>query len=281
MSVQYRILFSDLDATLLNNKKEIEPGTEKAIREMLRHGSFFVICTGRSLASARAVAARFGLDCPGCYIVAYNGGVLYDPSKDRIISYASIPITVVKKMFEQAQRASLYIHTYDRADDSVLTLRHTPELDYYVAHTGLMPKIGPDVLERITQEPAKMIVINLDQPEKLERFQKENAAWSDDVLNSFFSCRQYLEYCPAGISKGAAVTALCRHLHISPEAAVAAGDERNDIAMLRAAGIGAAPRNAHPLAKEAADYVCEADHEQGAVGEIIREFFCAGKHDVR
>ena len=77
----------------------------------------------------------------------------------------------------------------------------------------------------------------------------------------------------AGISKGAAVETLCRLLDIPVTASVAAGDERNDLAMLRAAGIGAAPRNAHPQAKEAADYLCEKDHNAGAVGEIIDRFF--------
>ena len=53
---------------------------------------------------------------------------------------------------------------------------------------------------------------------------------------------------------------------------MAAGDERNDISMIRSAGVGAAPRNAHPAVKECADYVCVRDHNEGAVGEIIRKF---------
>lgn len=273
MTVQYKILFSDLDATLLNDKKEIEAGTRAAIDNMLCQGCFFAVCTGRPLASARAVAAQYRLDRKGCYIVAYNGGVIYDPSLDKIVSYASIPIPAVKKMFAQAQQAGLYIHTYDRADDTVLSVRPAPELDAYTGHTKLPRKTGPDILDHLLKEPAKMIVISLEHYDRLEQFQKENEGWSKDILNSFFSCEQYLEYCPAGISKGAAVTALCSYLNIPVEASVAAGDERNDISMLRAAGVGAAPRNAHPLAKEAADYICEKNHNEGAVGEIIQRFF--------
>ncbi|MDE6969478.1 MAG: Cof-type HAD-IIB family hydrolase [Eubacterium sp.] len=272
MSEKYRILFSDLDATLLNDNKEIEAGALDAIDALLSQGDFFAICTGRPLASARAVACKAGLERSGCYIVSYNGGVIYDPSRDQIVSYASIPLSVVRRLFEKAQQAGLYIHTYDRTSDTVLTIRHTKELDAYIAHTRLRPKTGAGVLEQMTEEPAKMIVISEDH-KRLEQFQKENEAWSGDVLNSFFSCEPYLEYCPAGISKGSAVRALCAYLNLPVAASVAAGDERNDIAMLQAAGIGAAPRNAHPLAKEAADYVCEKDHNEGAVGEIIRRFF--------
>ena len=268
-----KILFSDLDATLLTDQKEIQKDTRQALQELLAQGDLFAACTGRPLQSARAVARQYGLDQAGCYIVAYNGGVIYDPSKDRIISYASVPLTTVHRLFLQAERAGLYIHTYDRKDDTVLTYRHRPPLDAYTAHTKLPFRIGKEVLEKLTDPPAKMIVIDLESHQRLQRFREENAEWSRELLNSFFSCEQYLEYCPAGISKGAAVKKLCAYLEIPLEASVAAGDERNDISMLQAAGIGAAPRNAHPAAKEAADYLCVKDNNEGAVGEIIRRFF--------
>lgn len=273
MTGKRKILFSDLDATLLNDQKEIEANTRAAVDEMLGQGHLFAICTGRPLASARAVAKQFGLDQSGCYIAAYNGGVLYDPSQDQILSYASIPLAVVRRMFQKAEHAGLYIHTYDRRDDTVLTCCHTQELDSYISHTKLPPGADMDILQNMTEEPAKMIVISLDDHKRLVQFQQENAEWSKEKLNSFFSCEQYLEYCPAGISKGAAVGRLCGYLGIPVEASVAAGDERNDIEMLKAAGVGAAPRNAHPMAKGAADYICQKDHNEGAVGEIIHRFF--------
>lgn len=268
-----KILFSDLDATLLNDRKEIEIHTREAIDEMLAQGHVFVSCTGRPLASVLGVAQKAGLLKEGCYVAAYNGGVIYDPSKGRTVSYASIPLPVVRRMFQEAEKAGLYIHTYDRNDrDAVLACHDTKELESYTGHTKLPYKTGENVLAELTGEPAKMIVINLDDHERLQRFQKQNAGWADEYLNSFFSCEQYLEYCPAGISKGAAVKTLCEYLDIPLEESVAAGDERNDISMLETAGVGAAPKNAYAAVKELADYVCEKDHNEGAVGEIIEKF---------
>ncbi len=125
MSEKYRILFSDLDATLLNDNKEIEAGALDAIDALLSQGDFFAICTGRPLASARAVACKAGLERSGCYIVSYNGGVIYDPSRDQIVSYASIPLSVVRRLFEKAQQAGLYIHTYDRTSERTGRLYRT------------------------------------------------------------------------------------------------------------------------------------------------------------
>lgn len=181
-----KILFSDLDATLLNDQKEIPNDTQKAVDEMLRQGYLFAACTGRPLRSARAVARQYGLDQAGCYIARYNGGVIYDPSNDHMISYASIPLAVVNRMFLQAERAGLYIHTYDSKDDTVLTYRHGPQLEAYTAHTKLPFRAGPDVLDKLADPPAKMIVMDLENHQRLQQFQEENAGWTRELLNSFF-----------------------------------------------------------------------------------------------
>lgn len=276
MTKKQKILFSDLDATLLNDSKDIEPGTREAIDEMLAQGHIFTACTGRPLASALGVVKMFGLDKEGCYVAAYNGGVLYDPFRQKVIAYHSVPIPVVRRMFGEAHKAGLYIHTYDRTrDDAVMACRRTPELDAYTGHTKLVPVIAKDVLERLKEAPAKMIVISLTDHERLRQFEKEQAGWAGECLNSFFSCEQYLEYCPAGISKGSAVKALCEYLDIPVEHSVAAGDERNDISMLQEAGTGAVPRNAYLEVKAYADYQCEKDNNEGAVGEVIRRFVLA------
>ncbi|MCI9123225.1 MAG: HAD family phosphatase [Eubacterium sp.] len=273
-NTQRKILFSDLDGTLLTDQKEIEKGTREAVEELLAQGHVFALCTGRPLASARKVAKQFGLEKKGCFVIAYNGGVLYDPGQDQIVYYASIPLPLVHRMFAEAELAGLYVQTYDRADH-VLTNQQTEELDAYLAHTKLQQRTGKEVLADLADPPAKMIVISHDSHEKLCAFQEKNAAWAGQAMNSFFSCEQYLEYCPAGSSKATGVQRLCAYLGIPVSNSVAAGDERNDLAMLQAAGIAAVPAKAHPAVRAAADYLCRNDHNTGAVGEIIRKFILA------
>ena len=64
-----RILFSDLDATLLNDQKEIPKETKQALEAMLAQGDLFAVCTGRPLRSAQAVARRYGLDKEGWCLI--------------------------------------------------------------------------------------------------------------------------------------------------------------------------------------------------------------------
>lgn len=64
-----KILFTDLDGTLLNDKKEITPENQAAIDDALEKSHVVVISTGRPLASARIQAERLGLVKQGCYAI--------------------------------------------------------------------------------------------------------------------------------------------------------------------------------------------------------------------
>ena len=64
--------------------------------------------------------------------------------------------------------------------------------------------------------------------------------------------------------------ALCAHLGIPLERAVAFGDERNDCSMLAAAGLGVAMGNAAPEAKAAARLVTGTNQEDGVARTLLR-----------
>ena len=74
------------------------------------------------------------------------------------------------------------------------------------------------------------------------------------------------------MNKGIAVHKMAELLDCSIEDTIAIGDEANDIPMIREAGIGAAMCNGLAEAKDAADYVTEADNNHNGVAEVIRKF---------
>ena len=85
MSSEKKALFLDLDGTLLNDKKEITPGNYHAIRQALGEGHKIIIATGRPLASAIKQAERLGLTEKGCYVISFNGGVIFDMGNQEVI----------------------------------------------------------------------------------------------------------------------------------------------------------------------------------------------------
>lgn len=74
------------------------------------------------------------------------------------------------------------------------------------------------------------------------------------------------------MNKGAGLAALAELLGIDVADTIAIGDNTNDLAMIRAAGLGCAVANASDDAKAAAGYVCADDNNTGGVAEVIEKF---------
>lgn len=265
-----KILFVDLDATLLCDDKSVSKRNREAIRQMLAEGHYIALATGRPVESGRIVARELGLTLPGCYMVAFNGAVLYDCSADRVLLKRSIPIDVVQELFERAKKAGIYVQTYTNTD--IITMKHTRELDYYREKSKLSYKLSDNVLDLLEEEPQKVLMIALEHGERLIKFRKENLRWEQGKCSSFFSCTEYLEYCPLDTSKGTGVEYLTQILNMPIDATVAVGDEQNDIAMLKAAHIGVAMKNGIQELKDIADYVTENDNNHDAIAEVIEKF---------
>lgn len=265
-----KILFSDLDGTLLKDDKSISETNRIAIQSMIENGHYFAICTGRPVASGRIVAKELGLTIPGCYMVCFNGSVIYDCAADRVIEEYSMEFDDVITLFEKAKMAGIHIHTYN--DTDILALAHTKELDYYRLRSNMNYKIIPNLIDGVSKNPQKCLLVSLDDRYKLEKFQNDNAPWTEKSMTSFFSCEQYLEYVPKGVDKGFGMRRLTSFLGLAQEDVIAIGDERNDISMLQAAHVGIAMSNSHPDVFSYADVVTEADNNHDGVAEAIYKY---------
>ena len=143
--MNHKILFVDLDATLLSDDKTVSEENRAAIQKMLLAGHDIVLSTGRPVESGRAVARELELTQPGCYMIAFNGAVLYDCAADRVLLKRSLPIEVTQELFERAAKAGIYAQTYNNTE--IITTRHTAELEYYRKKTGLSYKLSANVLD--------------------------------------------------------------------------------------------------------------------------------------
>ena len=264
-----KILFTDLDGTLLNHDKQVSEGNRAAIQRLLDAGHYLVVATGRPTKSGFTVAQRLGLTMPGCYMIAYNGGAIYDCSKEEVWMEKTLPMEHVRYLFEEAKKYGLYIQTYG-VDDKILGTTDGEELQYYAhGNRGILQyAVCDDVCGALTKEPNKVLLIDLKE-EGILKFWREHKEWEEGKCESTFSCREFLEYLPIGVSKGNGVRTLCEMLHVDIKNAYAAGDERNDISMIEAAGVGIAMKNAVDEAKAVADYITENDNDHDGIAEVI------------
>ncbi len=265
-----RILFTDLDGTLLCDDNTISRGNREAIDAALAAGHKIVAATGRPLPSARIQTERLGLNRSGCYAITYNGGLIYDLYRQETIYEKTVSIETALVLLKEASGRNLHIQTY--SGTHVLSCHETPELQKYSAHALLPYKILHDPSAELRDAPHKLLAIDYNDHDRLLTYQSEVIEKYSDELTSFFSNDHFLEIVPRGIDKGFAVRWLCDFLGIPVERSVAAGDAQNDIAMLEAAHIGAVMCNAFPGIREHGNYVTEADNNHDGVAEIIRKF---------
>ena len=80
-----KILFTDLDGTLLNDKKTISEPLKKALFQLLKNGNKLVLSSGRPFDSIAAVKEHLELPNENVYISAYNGSYVVDCSTGEVL----------------------------------------------------------------------------------------------------------------------------------------------------------------------------------------------------
>lgn len=271
--MEKRMLFLDLDGTLLNDAKEITRGNREALNLALERGHGVIITTGRPLKSALDQAHKLGLDRPGCYVVAYNGAVIYDWAREKQIFCRALPYDVVNRTVAKANEMGLHVQTYDtwkvlvekRCDDAAVRR--------YCSLIGMEFAVIDDVRTDLKEEPVKCLVINYEEKTDLLKIQAWIRGNMAEEVDCFFSCEQYLEVVPKNINKGEAVKMLCQILDIRIENTVAAGDAANDLAMIETAGIGVAMANGTDEVKAVANYITVRDNNHDGIAEVVEKFF--------
>lgn len=269
--MEKKILFVDLDGTLLNDDKEITAENRAAIETATGMGHAIVVTTGRALVSTQKQVERLGLTGPGCYAITSNGALIIDTHSGEIVFKTGVSRDVIRPIFDEAYAFGLHAQTYT-ADHAVCE-RAGREMEYYSRTTLLPYLLVEDAAAALTEDPVKLLFIDLDNKQNLENFRAHMEPYTrEHGLDMFFSSELYLEFLPHGINKGSGVRFLSQLLHVPLSHTIAAGDAENDITMLEAAGTACVMANAAPGMERYADYVTERDNNHSGIAEIIHQF---------
>ena len=264
-----KILFADLDGTLLNNQSKVSEYSIEVLHRMTDAGHKLVLASGRPLGSILEVKHLAGLDMPGVYVTANNGSLIYDCDTGVIIYTDPVPMDRVRKIWDTAHEMDVHIQTY--TDDSIVTLTDDKEIRKYTVKIHLPIIYTDDPVGALAHAPAKMLAIELTDYDKLERFRQKVLGEHNDVLDALYSEPEYLEIYSKTAGKGAALTWLCNHLGVPIKDSYAAGDAMNDISMIKAAGHGIVMRNADESVQAHADIVTEYSNDEDGLARLIEK----------
>lgn len=270
-----KILFTDLDDTLLNSEKTISERTRNKIMEMLSKGHHFVLASGRSVNSILDVLEVLDIqreDTAGkVYMAAYNGAVIYDCTNHSVIEQYDVPVPAAQAIFDMAMEKGIHIQTY--TDTHIISCAEDRELAFYKRAIKSPYKVGTDLEKELAHAPFKLLAIDIDDRSRLEELRREVEVsdFAEDITCAFSSVR-YLEFYNKKAGKGNALKNLCGAARVHIKNTVAAGDEENDITMIGAAAVGVCMANGRPVVKECADYITECDNDHDGIVEVIDKF---------
>ncbi|MBD5459928.1 MAG: Cof-type HAD-IIB family hydrolase [Lachnospiraceae bacterium] len=264
-----KVLFSDMDGTLLLNDSTVSDRMRRGIAEFTQAGNHLILTSGRPLPSVLEVKNAQKLNLPGCsIIITYNGALVYDCAAQKPLLCHRLSLEDVRYVSEQAQKWNLHIHTY--SDTHIIAREYNRELEYYTSRIHLPIQYADDLACALTQPPCKIQCICLDDRQRLEAFRRHLLPHLGDRVNIMFSNDKYLELLPKDASKGKAIQFVRQYLHLPVSHSYAAGDEENDISMLQAAGCGIAMANATEDVKKAAGIITANDNDHDGLLEIFQ-----------
>lgn len=263
-----KILFTDLDGTLLDTQKQISPYTREVLDAWAAAGHKLVLCSGRDINSVKNVKDYLNLNYPGMYLIGYNGGQIMDCATGETIYRTALAPGQIAHVMAEAKKQGLHCHTY--TDTHIITPFDDEELHYYQRVIKTPVIFSEDAKEVMEKGACKCIVIELHDKEKIEAFRKSLIPFAEEEgITMIYSNPYYLEIFPSASGKGAAVKKLCEILSINPALSVAAGDAQNDISMIEAAGMGIAMINGSEDIKMAATTITAYDNDHDGLAHAL------------
>lgn len=243
-----KIVFFDIDGTLLDENKELPPSTVRAVQALKEAGVYVAIATGRAPFMFSDLRKKLGIDSfvsfNGQYVV-FEGNVIYKNPLER------------HKLHELKEEADENGHPLVFMDES--TMRASVEDHPYIHVSMGSLKFAHPLHDPIYYETRDIYqALLFCRPEEEHgyvsaypefRFVRWHSV-STDVL-------------PVGGSKAEGIRKLIERLGMAKEDVYAFGDGLNDMEMLQFVGTGVAMGNAKEEVKQVADFVTKRVDEEG------------------
>lgn len=232
-----KIVFSDVDGTLLNSEHRITSLTERAIKGLKEKGIPFVIISARSPSGIYPIINEYQFSCS---IISYSGALILDENRNILfhsgmkkVDAKSIIAFVEENQFDM----TWCIYSLDEwivKDKSDPRIIREETIVKAVSKQGTVDSITDDEINKI------LCICNPTKIQEIEAklkaaFPSYSIVKSSDIL---------LEIMENNITKATAIKTLCSLWNVPLFDTIAFGDNYNDLEMLELVGNGFLMENA-------------------------------------
>lgn len=269
--VPIRFIASDVDGTLVNDAKSIDPEVVNAVRAARENGIRVAIASGRAWHEMDDI-----IEAMPClrYFVCTNGAYVMDKGEQKELLHITIDKTRALGLVRKLMDYGVFVEAYVKAEifgQYSVVGNKTAQAEHF-----FRPNIRPFILKTRTMVPN--LIAHLESlpegPEKIQIFygdeaiskriltdlrdEFQGAAMDGKGRERFYdvleSSEGNLEFVLPHTTKGTAVEALADHWGYTADEVMTIGDSENDLSMIRFAGASVAMGNARDNVKAAARY---------------------------
>lgn len=265
-----RIVFLDVDGTLVNGDGIIPNSAKYAIKTAKDNGHRFVICTGRSRYQLPEELMEIGfsgvISSDGAD-VEVNGKRIYHVSMDELH----------RKQIGEYLESTNAIYLATTPDEIVISEVNKQRLQKYISDKGwkedyVKQIFGTyEIVEPIWKNEKEQKFVYFESDISIKKMNQTLEPYFVVVPGSLIGTNENCgEIKMNGVSKASAMEIYLKHVDIGQEKSIAIGDGANDIQMIEYAHVGVAMGNAKDMVKQSADLVTTNIEQDGILEAFIK-----------
>ncbi len=257
-----KLVITDMDGTLLNDKKEVPAEIYELILKLKERGITFAAASGRQYFNLLDSFAPIQDDI---YYIAENGAYILNGSEE--LSVSELPHPLIEKLLSVAEQIPEVYPILCGKGKAYVTSREPRVIEqvepYYKKYEII------DNLHSVDSVIFKIAVLDFIHAEKNAYPHFKDF---EDQLQISVSAHEWMDIMVKGVNKGEAVKKLQNLLGVSKAETMIFGDFLNDYEMMQECEYSYAMANAHPKLKAVCNYECPSNNDNGVVQTIKKVF---------
>ncbi len=266
-----KMIFSDIDGTLCDFTRKVNPIVTQAVQKTIQLGIPFAFATGRVYPSVLPLIKQLELVHPQ---IASNGAEIIDPNSNEHIFHETLDPNTQAYLLDICNQYN-FAHVVC-SGNRLLATRWKPEFQIFEESGQATAIVDQQMLKSSPGEKIAVVVLQ-SQTQELQEFANTLAQIKHPkgiAFKQLVSEPTIMDLGPETTSKFNAIKLLCQRNGCTLDQVMAIGDGNNDAEMLRGVGCGVAMANAAQSALDAANFIAPDVSENG----IVKALEFAWKH---
>ncbi|HGA0147543.1 TPA: Cof-type HAD-IIB family hydrolase [Streptococcus agalactiae] len=258
-----RLIFSDIDGTLINSNFKVTPKARQGIKQIVAQGATFVPISARMPEAITPIMEQIGIDS---YIISYNGALIQDMQQKTIASHTmdgQVALQVCSYVSKHYSKIAWNVYRYHEwysCDKENEWVQKEEEI------VGLQSK-EMSLMELEKQDRIHKLLL-MGEPSLMGELENTLKAQYPH-LSIAQSAPYFIEIMAPGIEKGKSAKTLADYLDISLADSIAFGDNYNDLNLLEIVGKGFVMANAPKDLQERIGNVTQDNDNDGIYYALV------------